>query len=364
MNMNYYNRYPGDYSRDTAHLSLIEHGAYAVLLDTYYATEKPLPADKKALYRICRATNAKERQAVDFVVSQFFKQDGEVMRNPRADEEIEKGRARIRKGEIGAEKRWDTPKELAKKTRSARLSEARRKGTHTDEEWIALVDVCGRKCLKCQIPLSELTGGTVCKDHIVPIYLGGSDGIDNIQPMCRECNTGKGNDTTDLRPFDWRERLAECLANFIKMPGETPALQHQLQHQERLKENHGARKRSSQIPEKFEVTNELRLWGHSFGLTNAFMDSETAKFQDHHCSKGSTFKDWNAAWRTWMRKAREWSKPAPQGNGVRAPDIDGVAKTLGLTPKVGESQQQWEQRVIREKERSARYGGRDDLPTL
>lgn len=93
--MNYYNRYPGDYSRDTAHLSLIEHGAYAVLLDTYYATEKPLPADKKALYRICRASTAAERKAVDSVVSQFFKECDGVIRNPRADEEIANGQARI-----------------------------------------------------------------------------------------------------------------------------------------------------------------------------------------------------------------------------------------------------------------------------
>ena len=32
--MNYWRKYIGDYQRDTAHLSLIEHGAYHMLLTT------------------------------------------------------------------------------------------------------------------------------------------------------------------------------------------------------------------------------------------------------------------------------------------------------------------------------------------
>ena len=34
----WYSFYPGDYGRDTGHLSLIEHGAYRTLMDHYYAT--------------------------------------------------------------------------------------------------------------------------------------------------------------------------------------------------------------------------------------------------------------------------------------------------------------------------------------
>ena len=81
----------GDYGRDTAHLSLCEHGAYRILLDTYYATEKPLPASPEAIYRLAKAMTAAERKAVDLVAAQFFPvgSDG-VRRNARADREIAK----------------------------------------------------------------------------------------------------------------------------------------------------------------------------------------------------------------------------------------------------------------------------------
>jgi uncharacterized phage protein (TIGR02220 family) len=94
--VNYYERYCGDYARDTGHLSLQEHGAYTVMLDTYYATETALPADYKALYRICRAMSGREQDAVRSVADQFFPvaEDG-LRHNGRADKTIEKALKRI-----------------------------------------------------------------------------------------------------------------------------------------------------------------------------------------------------------------------------------------------------------------------------
>lgn len=108
--MNYYERYCGDYARDTAHLSLQEHGAYTLMLDTYYATEIPLPADYKALYRLCRAMGAKEQAAVRSVADQFFKVSADGMRhNPKADSLIADARPRIdaaqRNGKLGGRPR-------------------------------------------------------------------------------------------------------------------------------------------------------------------------------------------------------------------------------------------------------------------
>ena len=52
--MNYYERYCGDSQRDTAHLSLAEHGAYTMLLDVYLSVEKPLPKELSSLRRVER----------------------------------------------------------------------------------------------------------------------------------------------------------------------------------------------------------------------------------------------------------------------------------------------------------------------
>lgn len=105
--MNFYKRYLGDYARDTAHLSLMEHGAYQVLLDTYYATDGALPADPDELYRIARAMTPAERKAVDRVAGQFFAVNGDGTRhNKRADEEIASAAAYADAQSIRANKRW------------------------------------------------------------------------------------------------------------------------------------------------------------------------------------------------------------------------------------------------------------------
>ena len=84
--MNYYERHLGDYTRDTAHLSLLEHGVYTILLDRYYVTEQGIPDDKK--YRLARAHSKAERNAVDVVLEEFFFLEDGIWKNQRAEEEI------------------------------------------------------------------------------------------------------------------------------------------------------------------------------------------------------------------------------------------------------------------------------------
>lgn len=110
--MDYYKRYMGDYGRDTGRLSMLEHGAYTLLLDDYYSTREPLPADLEGLYRICRATTKPEQAAVGVVANKYFPvcEDGK-RHNGRADEEIAKWDALSAQaseaGRAGAQKRWE-----------------------------------------------------------------------------------------------------------------------------------------------------------------------------------------------------------------------------------------------------------------
>ena len=91
--MNYYARYCGGYAKKTARLTLMQHGAYTLLLDEYYSTEQPLPDNMDELFRLCRAMSKAEQDAVLFVVERFFPlgEDG-LRHNERADEMIEKAR--------------------------------------------------------------------------------------------------------------------------------------------------------------------------------------------------------------------------------------------------------------------------------
>jgi len=91
--MNYYERHIGDYAKNAGHLSMLEHGAYTLLLDRYYSTEKGIPTDQA--YKVARAHTKPERAAVDSVLKEFFTLTGGVWMKNRCEEEIVAAHARI-----------------------------------------------------------------------------------------------------------------------------------------------------------------------------------------------------------------------------------------------------------------------------
>jgi uncharacterized protein YdaU (DUF1376 family) len=105
----WYSFYPADYGRDTGHLSLTEHGVYRVLMDHYYATETPLPADRARLRRLARAFAPEEEAALDYVLAAFFNAGAEGFRHKRIEQEIAKAIETSAKNSaaarIGVEKR-------------------------------------------------------------------------------------------------------------------------------------------------------------------------------------------------------------------------------------------------------------------
>jgi 5-methylcytosine-specific restriction endonuclease McrA len=64
-------------------------------------------------------------------------------------------------------------------------------GHHTYQEWADLLDRCNHKCISC--------GSTdrLQADHIIPLSKGGTNFIDNIQPLCQSCNAKKHTQTTN-----------------------------------------------------------------------------------------------------------------------------------------------------------------------
>ena len=91
--------------------------------------------------------------------------------------------------------------------RANRLKLARQKGTHTKKEWQLMKEFFG-VCVKCMGSHGYVN---LERDHIKPLYQGGSDSIRNIQPLCAKCNAGKGPDE-----FDYR--VSFCEVNGLDMP--------------------------------------------------------------------------------------------------------------------------------------------------
>lgn len=65
------------------------------------------------------------------------------------------------------------------------------------------------RCLYCDLPVPRLADD---KDHIFPQSRGGPDVWDNLVPVCRACNTAKGNQT----PYEWLSSDSERWKRFAQ----------------------------------------------------------------------------------------------------------------------------------------------------
>lgn len=81
------------------------------------------------------------------------------------------------------------------KTRKARLRGS--EGSYSLREWEDLCEKYNYTCLRC-----GASGSDVCLtiDHVIPVSKGGSNTIDNLQPLCGSCNSKKNNKYIDYRP--------------------------------------------------------------------------------------------------------------------------------------------------------------------
>jgi 5-methylcytosine-specific restriction endonuclease McrA len=88
------------------------------------------------------------------------------------------------------------PEKTIAATNRRRALKLAAEGSHTEEEWQELKAFYNYKCLCCgkREPEIKLT-----RDHVIPLTQGGSDSIDNIQPLCARCNSKKTNKYIDYR---------------------------------------------------------------------------------------------------------------------------------------------------------------------
>ena len=104
--MHYYQHNIADYRKDTSHLSLLEHGIYRQLLDSYYLDEKPLCTDLAKLMRSHSVRTADEENALKNVLSDFFEKTKNGYIHKRCDETISNYHGKSDKARASANARW------------------------------------------------------------------------------------------------------------------------------------------------------------------------------------------------------------------------------------------------------------------
>ena len=94
----------GDWRSGTAILSATEKGVLFDLLVFYYTVERAITRDE--CKRIARAYSKEEHEAMQYVLQNFFTEDGETYKNKRCEEEIAKARETSEKKRSAANATW------------------------------------------------------------------------------------------------------------------------------------------------------------------------------------------------------------------------------------------------------------------
>lgn len=72
--------------------------------------------------------------------------------------------------------------------RNRRAREKNAVGSFSTKDFTSLKILLGHHCLGCWVVLDNLVS-----DHIIPLSKGGTNFIDNIQPLCSKCNRVKSD---------------------------------------------------------------------------------------------------------------------------------------------------------------------------
>lgn len=95
---------------------------------------------------------------------------------------------------------------------------------------------------------------------------------------------------------------------------------------EEKQEKKSKQNRSTGYPAGWAPNDGHRTMAAELGVD---LSAEAANFEDHHRAKGSTFKDWDRAFNTWLRKARDFGQTkAATRQTNSAPTGDAAARRL------------------------------------
>lgn len=141
--------------------------------------------EKARIDRKWRATSSGRKSAVEAAAR--YLQNHEYAKVAKRESDRKYARSNV--GKIvnrAAQARYRRTARARDIRRIAKARRRRAEGSFSPEEWQVKLRAFGGGCAICD------STEHIEIDHIVPISRGGTNTIDNVQPLCRHCNASKG----------------------------------------------------------------------------------------------------------------------------------------------------------------------------
>lgn len=304
--MNYYEHHLGDYAKDASHLSMVEEGAYRRLLDAYYTRERPLPGDAKQCAKLARAQSKADRDAVEFVLAEFFvlESDG-CYHQGRADEEIEA----YLEGEPERQQKREGARERQRRARERRRQLFELLRSH------GIVADFSAKTADLEARLSRVTDGKSSPEL--------------SHPVTRD----------DTATKEGRKDTAT----------QSPVPSPQSPEEEKKKNPAGSKKRPKKAPpDDFEVSERVRAWAQERGFDH--LQQHLEAFLRKCRANGYAYADWDSAFMEAIRE--DWAKLRGRtANGAAPPPEAARASTTGALARMKADRMTPEEKAAADKAR-------------